>query len=86
MMKMNGTSTKSALPLCYKTMQMVGFLNTDPSHPQFVFTPKLCPRLVKMLKSVLGETGGVEGAGSEGTYERTSSNMAALLYFSIKNN
>lgn len=44
---------KSALPLCNKTMQMFGYLNTDSEIRSLFLLPELCPRLVNMLIHVL---------------------------------
>jgi len=49
----NEREVKSALPLCNKTMQMFGYLNTDSEIRSLFLLPELCPRLVNMLIHVL---------------------------------
>ena len=49
----NEREVKSALPLCNKTMQMFGYLNTDEEIKSLFLLPELCPRLVTMLIHVL---------------------------------
>lgn len=49
----NEREVKSALPLCNKTMQMFGYLNTDSEIRSLFLLPELCPRLVTMLIHVL---------------------------------
>jgi len=44
---------KNALPLCNKTMQMFGYLNTDSEIRSLFLLPELCARLVNMLIHVL---------------------------------
>jgi len=57
----NEREVKSALPLCNKTMQMFGYLNTDPEIRSLFLLPELCPRLVNMLIHVLGKLVGSKG-------------------------
>jgi len=57
----NEREVKSALPLCNKTMQMFGYLNTDPAIRSLFLLPELCPRLVNMLIHVLGKLVGSKG-------------------------
>mmetsp|Transcript_7103 Transcript_7103/g.8233 ORF Transcript_7103/g.8233 Transcript_7103/m.8233 type:complete len:1179 (-) Transcript_7103:398-3934(-) len=52
---------KSALPLCNKTLQMFGYLNTDEVIRGLFLLPELCPRLVNMLIHVLGKLIGSKG-------------------------
>ena len=52
---------KSALPLCNKTLQMFGYLNTDEVIRGLFLLPELCPRLVNMLIHVLGKLIGSRG-------------------------
>ncbi len=49
----NEREVKSALPLCNKTMQMFGYLNTDSEIRSLFLLPELGPRLVNMLIHVL---------------------------------
>jgi len=57
----NEREVKSALPLCNKTMQMFGYLNTDSEIRSLFLLPELCPRLVNMLIHVLGKLVGSKG-------------------------
>lgn len=57
----NEREVKSALPLCNKTIQMFGYLNTDPAIRDLFLLPELCPRLVNMLIHVLGKLVGSKG-------------------------
>ena len=57
----NEREVKSALPLCNKTMQMFGYLNTDSEIRCLFLLPELCPRLVNMLIHVLGKLVGSKG-------------------------
>eukprot|EP00536_Pseudo-nitzschia_multiseries_P004273 jgi/Psemu1/318386/estExt_fgenesh1_pm.C_700013 len=57
----NEREVKSALPLCNKTMQMFGYLNTDPAIRDLFLLRELCPRLVGMLIHVLGKLIGSKG-------------------------
>jgi len=57
----NEREVKSALPLCNKTMQMFGYLNTDQVIRSLFLLPELCPRLVNMLIHVLGKLVGSKG-------------------------
>ncbi|GAX22651.1 ubiquitin conjugation factor E4 B [Fistulifera solaris] len=52
---------KSALPLCNKTVQMFGYLNTDPDIRSLFLLEELCPRLVGMLLHVLTKLVGSRG-------------------------
>jgi len=57
----NEQEVKSALPLCNRTMQMLGYLNTDTAIRGLFLLPELCPRLVNMLIHVLGKLIGSKG-------------------------
>jgi ubiquitin conjugation factor E4 B len=49
----NERNVKSALPLCNKTLQMFGYLNTDEDIRSLFLLDELCNRLVQMLLHVL---------------------------------
>jgi ubiquitin conjugation factor E4 B len=51
----NEREVKHALPLCNKTLQMFGYLNTDRDIRSLFLLDELCPRLVNMLIHVLGK-------------------------------
>lgn len=57
----NEREVKHALPLCNKTLQMFGYLNTDPDIRTLFLLGELCPRLVNMLLHVLGKLVGSKG-------------------------
>lgn len=57
----NERDVKHALPLCNKTMQMFGYLNTDPEIRNLFLLEELCPRLVGMLLHVLTKLVGSRG-------------------------
>lgn len=57
----NEREVKYALPLCNKTMQMFGYLNTDPDIRALFLTEELCDRLVTMLLHVLTKLVGSRG-------------------------
>ena len=52
---------KHALPLCNKTLQMFGYLNTDRDIRVLFLLEELCPRLVAMLLHVLTKLVGSKG-------------------------
>ena len=52
---------KSALPLCNKTLQMFGYLNTDRDIRVLFLLEELCHRLVSMLIHVLTKLVGSKG-------------------------
>jgi ubiquitin conjugation factor E4 B len=52
---------KYALPLCNKTLQMFGYLNTDEDIRKLFLLEELCPRLVTMLLHVLTKLVGSKG-------------------------
>jgi ubiquitin conjugation factor E4 B len=52
---------KHALPLCNKTLQMFGYLNTDRDIRVLFLLDELCPRLVTMLLHVLTKLVGSKG-------------------------
>jgi ubiquitin conjugation factor E4 B len=52
---------KSSLPLCNKTIQMFGYLNTDPDIRSLFLLDELCSRLVTMLLHVLTKLVGSKG-------------------------
>ena len=57
----NEREVKYALPLCNKTLQMFGYLNTDPDIRSLFLLEELCPRLVGMLLHVLTKLVGSRG-------------------------
>lgn len=57
----NEREVKHALPLCNKTMQMFGYLNTDKDIRSLFLLDELCSRLVAMLLHVLTKLVGSKG-------------------------
>lgn len=57
----NEQEVKRALPLCNKTLKMLGFLNTDPVIRSLFLLEEMCPRLVNMLLHVLTKLVGTKG-------------------------
>jgi ubiquitin conjugation factor E4 B len=57
----NEREVKHALPLCNKTLQMFGYLNTDADIRNLFSLEELCPRLVGMLLHVLTKLVGSRG-------------------------
>jgi ubiquitin conjugation factor E4 B len=57
----NERDVKSALPLCNKTLQMFGYLNTDEDIRSLFLLDELCNRLVQMLLHVLTKLVGSKG-------------------------
>lgn len=57
----NEQEVKGKLPLCNKTLQMLGFLNTDPDIRALFLLEEMCPRLVNMLFHVLTKLIGSRG-------------------------
>ena len=57
----NERDVKSSLPLCNKTLQMFGYLNTDTDIRSLFLLPELCSRLVTMLLHVLTKLVGSKG-------------------------
>lgn len=57
----NENEVRRALPLCNKTLQMLGFLNTDPDIRNLFLLDEMCPRLVNMLLHVLTKLVGAKG-------------------------
>jgi ubiquitin conjugation factor E4 B len=57
----NEREVRHALPLCNKTMQMFGYLNTDEDIRSLFLLPELYPRLVNMLNHVLQKIVGGKG-------------------------
>jgi len=57
----NEREVKHALPLCNKTLQMFGYLNTDPDIRSLFLLEELCSRLVSMLLHVLTKLVGSKG-------------------------
>jgi ubiquitin conjugation factor E4 B len=57
----NEREVKYALPLCNKTLQMFGYLNTDGDIRELFLLEELCPRLVAMLLHVLTKLVGAKG-------------------------
>jgi len=57
----NEQEVKRALPLCNKTLKMLGFLNTDPEIRSLFLLEEMCPRLVNMLLHVLTKLVGTKG-------------------------
>ena len=52
---------RGSLPLCNKTIQMLGYLNTDQSIKDLFLLDEMCPRLVAMLMHVLTKLIGSKG-------------------------
>jgi ubiquitin conjugation factor E4 B len=52
---------KSALPLCNRTIQMLGYLNTDADIRGLFLLKELCPRLVQLLLHVMYRLVGSKG-------------------------
>lgn len=57
----NEQEVKRALPLCNKTLQMLGYLNTDEDIRSLFLLQEMCPRLVNMLLHVLMKLVGSRG-------------------------
>ena len=57
----NEQEVKRALPLCNKTLQMLGYLNTDHDIRQLFLLQEMCTRLVNMLLHVLTKLIGARG-------------------------
>lgn len=57
----NEKEVKKALPLCNKTLKMLGFLSTDSDIRTLFLLDELCPRLVNMLMNVLTRLVGTKG-------------------------
>jgi ubiquitin conjugation factor E4 B len=57
----NEQEVKRALPLCNKTLKMLGFLSTDTDIRGLFLLDELCPRLVNMLLHVLTKLVGAKG-------------------------
>ena len=57
----NEREVKHALPLCNKTLQMFGYLNTDADIRNLFLLDELCSRLVTMLLHVLTKLVGSKG-------------------------
>lgn len=57
----NEREVKHALPLCNKTLQMFGYLNTDKDIRSLFLLEELCSRLVQMLLHVLTKLVGTKG-------------------------
>lgn len=57
----NEHAVKSELPLCNKTLQMLGWLNTDPDIRSLFLLEEMCSRLVNMLMHVLTKLVGSRG-------------------------
>lgn len=57
----NERDVKSSLPLCNKTLQMFGYLNTDEEIRSLFLLDELCNRLVSMLLHVLTKLVGSKG-------------------------
>jgi len=57
----NEREVKHALPLCNKTLQMFGYLNTDRDIRSLFLLQELCSRLVQMLLHVLTKLVGSKG-------------------------
>jgi ubiquitin conjugation factor E4 B len=57
----NERDVKSSLPLCNKTLQMFGYLNTDTDIRNLFLLDELCSRLVTMLLHVLTKLVGSKG-------------------------
>ena len=57
----NEHEVKRALPLCNKTLQMLGYLNTDEAIRSLFLADEMCSRLVNMLLHVLTKLIGSRG-------------------------
>jgi hypothetical protein len=57
----NEHEVKRAFPLCSKTLQMLGYLNTDKDIRSLFLLQEMCPRLVNMLLHVLTKLVGSKG-------------------------
>lgn len=57
----NEGEVKRALPLCNKTLQMLGYLNTDADIRNLFMLQEMCTRLVNMLLHVLTKLVGAKG-------------------------
>jgi len=57
----NEQEVKRALPLCNKTLKMLGFLSTDTDIRGLFLLDELCSRLVNMLLHVLTKLVGAKG-------------------------
>jgi ubiquitin conjugation factor E4 B len=57
----NEREVKHALPLCNKTMQMLGYLNTNEDIRTLFLHQELCERLVNLLNHVLQKIIGGKG-------------------------
>lgn len=57
----NEQNVRGALPLCNKTLQMLGFLNTDNDIRNLFMLQEMCTRLVNMLLHVLTKLVGTKG-------------------------
>mmetsp|Transcript_7777 Transcript_7777/g.10623 ORF Transcript_7777/g.10623 Transcript_7777/m.10623 type:complete len:1170 (-) Transcript_7777:196-3705(-) len=57
----NEREVERALPLCNKTLQMLGYLNTDNDIRNLFLLEEMCPRLVNMLLHVLTKLVGSKG-------------------------
>ena len=57
----NEQEVKRALPLCNKTLKMLGFLSTDSDIRNYFLLEELCPRLVNMLLNVMTKLVGARG-------------------------
>lgn len=69
----NEEEVKRALPLCNKTLQMLGYLNTDVEIRNLFLIPSMCTRLVNMLLHVLTKL-----VGSKGLELKVSENVAGI--------
>jgi len=57
----NEDAVKRALPLCNKTLKMLGFLSTDTDIRSLFLLEEMCPRLVNMLLHVMTKLVGARG-------------------------
>lgn len=57
----NEQNVRGSLPLCNKTLQMLGFLNTDKDIRNLFMLQEMCTRLVNMLLHVLAKLVGTKG-------------------------
>jgi ubiquitin conjugation factor E4 B len=57
----NEQEVKRALPLCNKTLKMLGFLSTDSDIRSLFLLEEMCPRLVNMLLHVMVKLVGTRG-------------------------
>jgi Ubiquitin elongating factor core len=75
----NEGEVKRALPLCNKTLQMLGYLNTDPDIRNLFMLQEMCTRLVNMLLHVLTKLVGAKGLELKVSWVLITAGLCALL-------